>query len=145
MCVVVVICFFLCGCCCSFVLQEQWQCVRLSGSFLVVDEVRTRGFQNTRPQDLPASPFQRYYDCIGWLILILQPLQTFVELSRCESVMTTRAEFHFSWVYTFSVMPRFLRIWAPVPPRETGCDLALPAQLCWSAGSSFPHRLYDSM
>ena len=137
--------FFLCRCWCSFVLQEQWQRVRLSGSLLVVEEVRTRGFQNTRPQELSASPFQRYDGCIGWPILILQPLQTFVELARCERVMTTRAEFHFSWVYTFSATPRSLRIWAPVPPRETGCDPALPAQLCWSSGSSFPHRLYDSI
>jgi len=74
---------------------------------------------------------QRYDGCIGWVILILQPLQTFVELARCERVMTARAEFHFSWVYTFSATPRSLRIWAPVPLRETGCDPALPAQLCW--------------
>jgi len=40
--------FFLCRCWCSFVLQEQRQRVRLSGSLLVVDEVRTLGFQNTR-------------------------------------------------------------------------------------------------
>ena len=137
--------FFLCRCWCSFVLQEQRQRVRLSGSFLVVDEVRTRGFQNTRPQEVSASPFQRYNGCIGWLILILQPLQSFIELARCEKVMTTRAEFPFSWVYTFSATPRSLRIWAPVPPRETGYDPALPAQLWWPSGSSFPHRLYDSM
>ena len=137
--------FFLCRCWCSFVFQEQRQRVRLSGSLLVVDEVRTRGFQNTRPQELSASPFQRYDGCIGWLILILQPLQTIVELARCERVMTIRAEFHFSWVYTFSATPRSLRIWAPGPSRETGCDPALPAQLCWSSGSSFPHRLSDSM
>ena len=30
----------------------------------------------------------------------------FVKLARCETVMTTRAEFHFSWVYTFSATPR---------------------------------------
>ena len=36
--------------------------------------------------------------------------------------MATRAEFHFSWVYAFYATPRSLRIWAPVPPRETGCD-----------------------
>ena len=48
--------------------------------------------------------------------------------------------FHFSWVYTFSATPRSLRIWTPVPPRETGCGPALPAQLCWSSGSSFPHK-----
>ena len=118
-------------CVAAGVLFLQEQRVRLSGSLVVVDEVRTRDVQYTRPQELPASPFQQYDGCIGWLILILQPLQTFVELARCESVMTTRAEFHFSWVYTFSATPRSLRIWAPVPPRETGCDPALPAQLCW--------------
>ena len=63
----------------------------------------------------------------------------FVELARCERVMTTRAEFHFSWVYTFSATPRSLRICATHPPRETGCDPAPPAQLCWSSSSSFPH------
>ena len=62
----------------------------------------------------------------------------FVELSRCERVMTTRAEFHFSWVYTFAATARSLRIWATHPPRETGCDPAPPAQLCWSSSSSFP-------
>jgi len=34
----------------------------------------------------------------------------FVELASCERVMTTRAEFHFSWVYTFSARPRSFRI-----------------------------------
>ena len=79
------------------------------------------------------------------LILILQPLQTFVELAGFERVTTTPTEFHISLVYTFSATPRFVRIWAPVPPRETSCDPALPAQLCWSSRSSFPHRLCDSM
>ena len=83
--------FFLCRCWCFFVLQEQRQRVKLSGSLLVVDKVRPRGFQNTRPQELSASPFQRYDGCIRWLNLILQPLHTFVELARCERVMTTRA------------------------------------------------------
>ena len=63
----------------------------------------------------------------------------FVELARCEMIMTTRAEFHFSWVYTFSATPRSLLIWATHPPRETGCDPAPPAHLCWSSSSSFPH------
>jgi len=31
----------------------------------VVDEVRTRDFQNTRPQEIPASPFQQYDGCTG--------------------------------------------------------------------------------
>ena len=55
--------------------------------------------------------------------------EQFVELARCERVMTTQAEFHFSWAYTFSATPRSLRIWATHPPRETGCDPAPPAQL----------------
>jgi len=128
---------FLYCCWCLFVLQKQ--CVRLSGSLLVVDEVLlTRNFQSTRTQKLPASPFQQNYGCIGWLILILLPLQTIVGLARCERVMTTREELHFSWVYTFSATRRSLRTWAPVPPRETCCDPALPAQLCLPSGSSFP-------
>ena len=63
----------------------------------------------------------------------------FVELARCERVMATQEEFHFSWVYTFSSTPRSLRIWATHPPRETVCDAAPSAQLCWSSISSFPH------
>ena len=63
----------------------------------------------------------------------------FVELARCERVMTTRAEFHFSWVYTFSATPRSLRIWATHPPWETGCEPAPLAQIYWSSSSSFPH------
>ena len=69
----------------------------------------------------------------------------FVELARCERVMTTQAKFHFGWFYTFSATPRSLRMWAPCsfaathPPRETGCDPAPPAQLCWSSSTSFPH------
>jgi len=34
----------------------------------------------------------------------------FAELARCERVITTRVEFHFSWVYIFSATPRSLRI-----------------------------------
>jgi len=30
-----------------------------------------------------------------------------------------------------------------IPQRETGCDPAVPVQLCLSSGSSFPHRLYQ--
>jgi len=123
---------FLCCCWCSLVLQEQRPRVRLSGSLLVVDEVWTLDFQNTRPQELPVSPFQQYDGCIGWLILILQLLQTFVELARCKRVMTTQTEFHFSWVYTFSATPRSLRIWAPVPPTGAGYNPALSVPGLWS-------------
>ena len=63
----------------------------------------------------------------------------FVELATCERVRRTQPEFHFSWVYTLSAMPRSLRIWATHSPRETGCDPAPPAQLCWSSSRSFPH------
>jgi len=49
--------------------------------------------------------------------------------------MTTRAEFLSSWLYAISATPRSLRIWAPDPPRESGCD---QHSLCWSSGSSFP-------
>ena len=38
------------------------------------------------------------------------PLQRNKEFAGCERVMTTRAEFHFSWVYTFSATLRSLRI-----------------------------------
>jgi len=60
--------------------------------------------------------------------------------ARCESVMTTQAEFHFSWVYTFSATPRSLRIWAthhrerPVatqhPLRNCVDHLAAPSHTC---------------
>jgi len=47
--------FFLCCCWCSFVLQEQQQRVGLSGSLLVVDDIRTRDFQNRRFQSLRSN------------------------------------------------------------------------------------------
>ena len=67
---------------------------------------------------------------------LLLPPQTLISWDLWTS---TRAEFHFSWVYNFSATPRSLRIWATHPPRETGCDPEPPAQLCWSSSSSFPH------
>ena len=95
---------------------------------------------------LPECPVPHYSnnmmaafdDSSNWLILNLYPLQTIVELA-CERVVTTRVEFNFSWFYTFSATPGPLQIWAPVPPSETGCNPALPAQLCWSSDSFFPH------
>jgi len=41
-----------------FVLQEQR--VRHCGSLLILDEVRTRVFQNTRPQELLVTHIQHY-------------------------------------------------------------------------------------
>ena len=49
-------------------------------------------------------------------------------------LMKTRDECHVSWIYTFSVTPLSVRIWA-LGHRERP---AFPAQLCWSSGSSFP-------
>ena len=63
----------------------------------------------------------------------------FVKLARCERVLTTWAVFHFSWIYTFFATPRSLRIWATHSQRETSCNPAPPAQLCWSSSRSFTH------
>ena len=94
---------------------------------------RTKKFEgNTSTDWIPRVPNQPSSKC-------KKHCKQFVELARCERVMTTPAEFHFSWVYTFSAKPRSLRIWATHPPRETGCDPAPPVQLCWSSSSSFPH------
>ena len=108
------------------------------GTFRIPDP---RSFQPLHSNNMMAASD----DSSNWIILTLQPVQTIVELARCERFMTTRAEFHFSWIYTFSATPRSLRIWASDPSRESGCDPALPTQLCQSSGSSFPHRLYFSM
>ena len=45
-------------------------------------------------------------------------------LLGCQRVMETRAEFHFSWFYTFSTMLSSLRNWANHD--RYGCDPALP-------------------
>jgi len=94
---------------------------------------RTKKFEgNTSTDWIPRVPNQPSFKC-------KKNFKQFVELARCERVMTTQAEFHFSWIYTFSATRRSLLIWATHPPRETGCDAALPAQLCWSSSSSFPY------
>jgi len=98
--------WFSCCCWCSFVLQEQH--VISHRPFLVNDESRTLHLCRFDSKSSDHHPHAN--SCC----------KQFVELARCERVMTTRAEFHFSWVYTFSATPRFLRIWAPDPPRETG-------------------------
>ena len=45
-------------------------------------------------------------------------------LLGCERVMETRAEFHFSWVYTFSAMLSVVNVWLPCP-----CHVVAPAIL----------------
>jgi len=45
--------------------------------------------------------------------------------------MVSQADFHFGWVYTFSVQPSSLRNWCN-PMSETSCNPALPVQLCGS-------------
>ena len=73
-------------CWCSFVLQEQP--VRLCrGSFLMVDEVRTLDFQNTRQQELPVSPFQPYDGWIGWLTQLADPRFTTAANNRRDCQM----------------------------------------------------------
>ena len=132
-------CFVVCLCifvfwfshCCwfSFVLQEQ----HVFPGIPTYHFWRTKTFEGSTSTDwIPRVPNQQSSKC-------KKHCKQFVELARCERVMTTRAEFHFSWVYTFSATRRSLRIWATHPPRETGCDPAPPARLCWSSSSSFPH------
>ena len=55
--------------------------------------------------------------CRSWRIDFLlaqkyEPLQSNSRLLGCERVMETRAEFHFSWDYTFSATLSSLRNWA---------------------------------
>ena len=117
--------------CCgySFVLQEQ----HIFTSIPTYHFWRTKKFEGNISIDwIPRVPNQPSSKC-------KKHCKQYVELARCERVMTTRAEFHFSWVYTFSPTPSSLRIWATHPPRETACDPASPAQLYWSSSSSFPH------
>ena len=55
-------------------------------------------------------------------------LQSNSHLLGCERVMETQAEFHFSWVYTFSATLSSLRNWA-----NNSRYRFTPAQLCWSS------------
>ena len=131
-------CFVVCLCifvfwfsrCCwfSYVLQENTSFPVFTHHFW-----RTKKFEgNTSTDWIPRVPNQPSSKC-------KKHCKRFVELAKCERVMTTRAKFHFSCVYTFSDTPRSLRIWATHPLRETGCDPEPPSQLCWSSSSSFPH------
>ena len=68
-------------------------------------------------------------------------LQSNSRLLVCERVMETRAEFHFSWVYTFSATLSSLRNWA----NNGRCRLlpSTPAQLCWSSSRLQPLQNYN--
>ena len=131
-------CFVVCLCifvfwfsrCCwfSFVLQEQH----------VFPSIPTYYFWRRNSKATPLQIGSQEYQ-INHHPNAKKHCKQFVELARCERVRRTQAEFHFSWAYTFSATPRSLRIWATHPLRETGCDPAPLAQLCWSSSSSFPY------
>jgi len=109
--------FWFSRCCWfSFVMQEQ----HVFPSIPTYHFWRTKKFEgNTSTDWIPRVPNQP--SSKG-----KKHCKQFVELARCARVMTTRAEFHFSWVYTFSATHRFLWIWATHPPRETSCVPAPP-------------------
>ena len=67
-------------------------------------------------------------------------LQSNSRLLGCERVMETWAEFHFSWVYTFSATLSSLRNWANDRYR---LRLSTPAQLCWSSSRLQPLQNYN--
>ena len=67
-------------------------------------------------------------------------LQSSSRLLGCEKVMKTRAEFHFSWVYTFSSTLSSLRNW--VNKDRYRLRPSTPAQLCWSSSRLQPHQNY---
>ena len=87
----------------------------------------------------------------GWLfrsgridLLLAQKyelLQTNSRLLGCERVMETRAEFHFSWVYTFSATLSSLRNWANNDRYRLWPST--PAQLCWSSSRLQPLQNYN--
>ena len=62
-------------------------------------------------------------------------------LLRCERVVETQAEFHFSWVYTFSATLSFLRNWAGNDRYQL--RPSTPAQLCWSSSRLQPFQNYN--
>ena len=68
-------------------------------------------------------------------------LQSNSRLLGCERVMETRAEFHFSWVYTFSVTLSSLRNWANNDRYRL--RPSTPAQLCWSSSRLQPLQNYN--
>jgi len=68
-------------------------------------------------------------------------LQSNSRLLGCERIMETPAEFHFSWVYTFSATFSSLRNWA----NNDRYRLlpSTPAQLCWSFSRLQPLQNYN--
>ena len=79
--------------------------------------------------------------CGSWRIdLFLAPkyelLQSNSCLLGCERIMENRAEFHFSWVYTFSAMLDSLPNWAN--DDRYRLRPSAPVQLCWSSSRPQP-------
>ena len=62
-------------------------------------------------------------------------------LLGCERVMETWAEFHFSWVYTYSATLSSLRNWANNDRYRL--RPSIPAQLCWSSSRLQPLQNYN--
>ena len=59
----------------------------------------------------------------------------------CERVMETRAEFHFSWVYTFS--GTLSSLWNWVNNDRYRLRPSTPTQLCWSSSRLQPLQNYN--
>jgi len=138
------VCVFMIWFCCLFVIFVIWLSCCSWCSFALKEHVIsqystyhfwwTKKFEGYISADWnPRVPNQPSFKCKKI------HRKQFVELARCERVMTTWAEFHFSWVYTFFATPRSLRIWATHSLIETSCNPAPPAQLCWSSSRSFTH------
>ena len=68
-------------------------------------------------------------------------LQSNSRLLGCERFMKTRAEFHFSWVYTFSAILSSLRNSANNDRYRL--RPSTPAQLCWSSSRLQPLQNYN--
>jgi len=68
-------------------------------------------------------------------------IQTNSRLLGCDRVMETRAEFHFSWVHTFSATLSSLRNWANNDRYRL--RPSTPAQLCWSSSRLQPLQNYN--
>ena len=80
--------------------------------------------------------------CRSWRFHFLTHNYELLQSNDCllgwERVMETRAEFHFSWVYTFSAMLSSLRNWDNHDRYRL--RPSTPAQLCWSSSRLQPLR-----